>query len=196
MRLAGVARVLERRPVGIGHHQDLAGDGALSDDGDESIVPEAHVLDPVVGGHVGKIPALLRIVKMPRGNNFCADALVRERVRAGPDDGPVSSAHRGRRARGARHARARVSAAGGDRKSTRLNSSHSQISYAVFCLKKKNKPNMTMFRSDSLRSLAAAPRSRRTRCIVWAALTPGEVVLLTPICAGAQKMRASAHPTW
>src|SRR5688572_31060588 len=29
----------------------------------------------------------------------------------------------------------------GDRKSTRLNSSHSQISYAVFCLKKKNKKN-------------------------------------------------------
>src|SRR2546430_13709092 len=27
-------------------------------------------------------------------------------------------------------------ATGGDRKSTRLNSSHSQISYAVFCLKK------------------------------------------------------------
>src|SRR2546430_8973374 len=30
-------------------------------------------------------------------------------------------------------------AAVGDRKSTRLNSSHSQISYAVFCLKKKNR---------------------------------------------------------
>src|SRR2546430_13095248 len=28
---------------------------------------------------------------------------------------------------------------GADRKSTRLNSSHSQISYAVFCLKKKKK---------------------------------------------------------
>src|SRR2546430_10291439 len=28
-------------------------------------------------------------------------------------------------------------ASGSDRKSTRLNSSHSQISYAVFCLKKK-----------------------------------------------------------
>src|SRR2546421_4819780 len=27
-----------------------------------------------------------------------------------------------------------------DRKSTRLNSSHDQISYAVFCLKKKNMP--------------------------------------------------------
>src|SRR2546427_6973769 len=30
-------------------------------------------------------------------------------------------------------------AAHGDRKSTRLNSSHSQISYAVFCLKKKKR---------------------------------------------------------
>src|SRR2546430_11272622 len=29
-----------------------------------------------------------------------------------------------------------------DRKSTRLNSSHSQISYAVFCLKKKEQPKM------------------------------------------------------
>src|SRR2546427_8371194 len=33
----------------------------------------------------------------------------------------------------------------GDRKSTRLNSSHSQISYAVFCLKKKKKNNRTNF---------------------------------------------------
>src|SRR5688572_31787976 len=31
-----------------------------------------------------------------------------------------------------------------DRKSTRLNSSHSQISYAVFCLKKKNKKCPTL----------------------------------------------------
>src|SRR2546430_9258516 len=38
----------------------------------------------------------------------------------------------------------------GDRKSTRLNSSHSQISYAVFCLKKKNKqadPHRAVFRT-------------------------------------------------
>src|SRR5215469_17052581 len=32
-------------------------------------------------------------------------------------------------------------AAGSDRKSTRLNSSHVEISYAVFCLKKKKKKN-------------------------------------------------------
>src|SRR5215204_6892814 len=31
----------------------------------------------------------------------------------------------------------------GDRKSTRLNSSHTVISYAVFCLKKKKKKNIT-----------------------------------------------------
>src|SRR3712207_7424087 len=30
-----------------------------------------------------------------------------------------------------------------DRKSTRLNSSHANISYAVFCLKKKNNPSHT-----------------------------------------------------
>src|SRR2546427_1455412 len=32
-----------------------------------------------------------------------------------------------------------------DRKSTRLNSSHSQISYAVFCLKKKKKCNQPTY---------------------------------------------------
>src|SRR2546428_3649188 len=39
---------------------------------------------------------------------------------------------------GARHPSHRP---GLDRKSTRLNSSHDQISYAVFCLKKKKKHN-------------------------------------------------------
>src|SRR2546430_12000414 len=34
-----------------------------------------------------------------------------------------------------------------DRKSTRLNSSHSQISYAVFCLKKKNNLTTALARS-------------------------------------------------
>src|SRR5256886_6840713 len=40
-----------------------------------------------------------------------------------------------------------------DRKSTRLNSSHSQISYAVFCLKKKKK---------HLTRLSAAPRRQQS----------------------------------
>src|SRR5688572_33111973 len=37
-----------------------------------------------------------------------------------------------------------------DRKSTRLNSSHSQISYAVFCLKKKIRPFRTALSSHSI----------------------------------------------
>src|SRR5690349_24249487 len=35
----------------------------------------------------------------------------------------------------------------GDRKSTRLNSSHVEISYAVFCLKKKNKMRLPQKRN-------------------------------------------------
>src|SRR3712207_7584110 len=35
-----------------------------------------------------------------------------------------------------------------DRKSTRLNSSHANISYAVFCLKKKNNKYKMILRSD------------------------------------------------
>src|SRR2546427_5710820 len=55
---------------------------------------------------------------------------------------PVPRLHSGR---GGAVPRDRRAARGGvhlhrqDRKSTRLNSSHSQISYAVFCLKKKKK---------------------------------------------------------
>src|SRR3712207_7795233 len=41
-----------------------------------------------------------------------------------------------------------------DRKSTRLNSSHANISYAVFCLKKK--PNLTTVKFPSLADLSIA----------------------------------------
>src|SRR2546427_6938868 len=51
--------------------------------------------------------------------------------RGGDDGARRTPPQHGRRRRGVRRA--------GDRKSTRLNSSHSQISYAVFCLKKKKK---------------------------------------------------------
>src|SRR2546430_7575760 len=37
-----------------------------------------------------------------------------------------------------------------DRKSTRLNSSHSQISYAVFCLKKKKKQHNVKYEPEQL----------------------------------------------
>src|SRR2546430_2670937 len=44
--------------------------------------------------------------------------------------------------------RAGPSAAMIDRKSTRLNSSHSQISYAVFCLKKKKPRSARLYAAD------------------------------------------------
>src|SRR2546430_12504950 len=49
-----------------------------------------------------------------------------------------------------------------DRKSTRLNSSHSQISYAVFCLK-KNHSTSTSSRTPpyARRSLRTSPPTRR-----------------------------------
>src|SRR5689334_24705637 len=53
----------------------------------------------------------------PAGTPVPADA----QARTEPSDGPATAAGAGAK----------------DRKSTRLNSSHSSISYAVFCLKKK-----------------------------------------------------------
>src|SRR2546430_13416533 len=40
-----------------------------------------------------------------------------------------------------------------DRKSTRLNSSHSQISYAVFCLKKKKQRKLSMLELSARRTI-------------------------------------------
>src|SRR5438477_6285345 len=68
------------------------------------------------------------------------DALPISRVRAGHR---AAAERRGNRGPGAgwRDPRLLFLSAGPDRKSTRLNSSHMSISYAVFCLKKKKKQN-------------------------------------------------------
>src|SRR2546430_13255839 len=54
------------------------------------------------------------------------------------------------------HHRPRYSCHRRDRKSTRLNSSHSQISYAVFCLKKKK---TTTPHHDQYTALPSVPHS-------------------------------------
>src|SRR2546430_11335433 len=71
--------------------------------------------------------------------------------------GPGGRARRpGAGLRGARGERAGGEPA--DRKSTRLNSSHSQISYAVFCLKKKTKStHLSSLISVCLACLRVAP---------------------------------------
>src|SRR3989442_5529230 len=54
-----------------------------------------------------------------------------------------------------------------DRKSTRLNSSHVRISYAVFCLKKKKKSNTILSKtySRSLSSGRACERGTRSTAL-------------------------------
>src|SRR5438132_10821017 len=55
-----------------------------------------------------------------------------------------------------------------DRKSTRLNSSHTVISYAVFCLKKKkknNKQNNARDKAYRQRNSRAKPSAQSTRTI-------------------------------
>src|SRR5689334_23497028 len=69
------------------------------------------------------------IRRPPRSTLFPYTTLFRSRERLAHQElllqGEQGTGHAGDKAR--------------DRKSTRLNSSHSSISYAVFCLKKKNK---------------------------------------------------------
>src|SRR5256885_7205290 len=48
---------------------------------------------------------------------------------------------------------------GTDRKSTRLNSSHLVISYAVFCLKKKNNKVIPLFRNSLIASMSGVAPS-------------------------------------
>src|SRR5256886_16236691 len=69
------------------------------------------------------------------------DATAGDGIAAGAERANCSngySAPRLRHSRGLHPQATRCAEAQPDRKSTRLNSSHSQISYAVFCLKKKN----------------------------------------------------------
>src|SRR5688572_32549335 len=78
------------------------------------------------------------IRRPPRSTLFPYTTLFRSQplARAPGHDGPANHSH------AASHPQRRarmISWSVVDRKSTRLNSSHSQISYAVFCLKKKKK---------------------------------------------------------
>src|SRR5207302_10827767 len=95
------------------------------------IIPLAHRPLPLF--HIGlKLLQLRLLIRREDLENLSTDARLRDRrvrlhgreVGAPPADRPF---------------------VGDDRKSTRLNSSHVKISYAVFCLKKKkNKKNVTI----------------------------------------------------
>src|SRR2546430_10353011 len=84
------------------------------------------------------------IRRPPRSTLFPYTTLFRSRSRRGQALRHHLRHHRRRPRRRDRDALLLCLPAGrGDRKSTRLNSSHSQISYAVFCLKKKKTATST-----------------------------------------------------
>src|SRR2546429_2396854 len=88
------------------------------------------------------------IRRPPRSTLFPYTTLFRSQAtRAGAVPAPGGSAHRDRLG-GERHPvhpdRVRQEPGRQDRKSTRLNSSHGYISYAVFCLKKKKQANISL----------------------------------------------------
>src|SRR5699024_12414119 len=82
----------------------------------------------------------LMLRRPPRSTLFPYTTLFRSRRCARP----AVDGRRRRRLRPRRRSRRALGAI--DRKSTRLNSSHVSISYAVFCLKKKNKTHKSKLR--------------------------------------------------
>src|SRR5215510_15809056 len=81
----------------------------------------------------------LMIRRPPRSTLFPYTTLFRSRRRGRPGPAGPPGRHAGRPDPGAARFPRRRAAGRRDRKSTRLNSSHVAISYAVFCLKKKKK---------------------------------------------------------
>src|SRR2546430_3563493 len=81
----------------------------------------------------------LMIRRPPRSTLFPYTTLFRSRGEAGAGTADLGKYERNNQ----KSVAARKSERRTDRKSTRLNSSHSQISYAVFCLKKKKQSTPT-----------------------------------------------------
>src|SRR6266496_6243467 len=86
---------------------------------------------------VGNLFFFLMIRRPPRSTLFPYTTLFRSLRHRGTARFRSAATRAGRRRRAVRCRR--------DRKSTRLNSSHVEISYAVFCLKKKKKRKKSIY---------------------------------------------------
>src|SRR2546426_8992155 len=138
-RRVGVARAAlgadvdpARRCDGANAVGEAAGREAV---GDEHDIASPQKLPRPAGGRAARARAETAAVVHDHDGGERARAV---RLRQGDRDLLRDSAGRGRRDRR-------------DRKSTRLNSSHLVISYAVFCLKKKKKQNKNTTRSKTYR---------------------------------------------
>src|SRR2546422_6166244 len=111
-------------------------------------------------GHIALHFFFLMIRRPPRSTLFPYTTLFRSRDRVGPTAGEGGVRHAGGDARVLQLDDAERHDA--DRKSTRLNSSHGYISYAVFCLKKKTECRLSQGFPD-----VAAPKSIIFLNTVW-----------------------------
>src|SRR5438270_7236075 len=102
----------------------------------------------------------LLVLRQPRSTLFPYTTLFRSRSFHGSSRSRGAGKTKGRRRRPCgRFAGGPADlATSRDRKSTRLNSSHSQISYAVFCLKKKNTGRQ---KGRATLAMGAVPHDRR-----------------------------------
>src|SRR5690242_21170278 len=91
----------------------------------------------------------------PRSTLFPYTTLFRSPERGGAADARAASADRLPDAREPR-----------DRKSTRLNSSHMSISYAVFCLKKKRRTSSSSLPTPTHLPTSSPPSRARTCCCI------------------------------
>src|SRR5690348_17777676 len=120
----------------------------MADAGDST--PEGVTLDTSVAH-----PARVYDYWLGGKDNFAADREAAEQVIAA--NPTVLHGVRANRAFLGRAVRYLAAEAGIDRKSTRLNSSHPSISYAVFCLKKKKKKKKHKTKENT------KPKETRTR---------------------------------
>src|SRR5438552_11369297 len=101
------------------------------------------------------------IRRPPRSTLFPYTTLFRSQSHVGrrrpSAEGISRQVRRGSRAHGER-------GLAGDRKSTRLNSSHQIISYAVFCLKKKNKTKIEHYTNTTNEDVTSNNNNLHIRC--------------------------------
>src|SRR2546422_6945347 len=99
------------------------------------------------------------IRRPPRSTLFPYTTLFRSLLRPDDDDGPAAQAGEPRHnglVVSVQTVAVQLQESVADRKSTRLNSSHGYISYAVFCLKKKKKAKLTLIQCRTCQSRAVS----------------------------------------
>src|SRR5206468_9388805 len=137
-------------------HQQQRGDDHFLESGRVEEVDSARIVGSFGAVHDAVFFSILP--PHPRSTLFPYTTLFRSLL-------PQHRRHRDVRLR-SRRARPQSRRQAADRKSTRLNSSHDQISYAVFCLKKKIAAGLRLKRSEARQCARIASSSSATMLVI------------------------------